>query len=43
MQQEGFHVIFLCDFQTLRSIKCPSEDLSLTNCVLVHEGEFSSK
>ncbi|KAK7112888.1 vesicle-fusing ATPase-like isoform X2 [Littorina saxatilis] len=25
-----------------RAIKCPSEDLSLTNCVLVHDGDFNN-
>ncbi|XP_076459186.1 vesicle-fusing ATPase-like isoform X2 [Babylonia areolata] len=30
------------DTQEFRSIKCPSEDLSLTNCVLVHDGDFGN-
>ncbi|KAL8607609.1 hypothetical protein ACOMHN_003528 [Nucella lapillus] len=32
----------MADVQEFRAIKCPSEDLSLTNCVLVHDGDFGS-
>lgn len=31
--------LFLSFFQTMKAVRCPTDDLSLTNCVVINEKE----
>ena len=33
-------LLVYCVLQTFKAVKCPSEDLSLTNAVIVNEQDF---